>query len=53
MYIMILIVSTVYGNSISVTTTKFTSEANCLSAIGKVIDMEGLRISTKARCVKE
>lgn len=53
MYIMILIVSTVYGNSISVTTTKFKSEATCLAAIGKVIDMEGMRISTKARCVKE
>lgn len=52
MYIMILIVS-VYGNGISVTTTKFTTEANCLAAIGKVIDMEGMRISTKARCVKE
>ena len=53
MYIMILIVSTVYGNAISITTTRFTSESNCLAAIAKVIDMEGVRISTKARCVKE
>lgn len=53
MYLMILIVSTVYGNAISVTTTKFKSEANCLAAIGKVVDMEGLRLTTKARCVKQ
>lgn len=50
---MILIVSTVIGNSVAVTTTRFSSEANCLSAIGKIVDMEGMRLSTKARCVKE
>jgi hypothetical protein len=53
MYLMILIVSTVYGNSISVTTTKFKSEATCLAAISKAVDMEGLRLSVKARCVKQ
>lgn len=53
MYILILIVNTVYGNSVAVTTTRFSSEANCLSAIGKIVDMEGMRLSTKARCVKE
>lgn len=52
MYILILIVNTVYGNSVAVTTTRFSTEANCLAAINKIIDMEGMRLSTKARCVK-
>jgi hypothetical protein len=50
---MILIVSTVYGNSVSVTTLKFNTEATCLAAISKVIDMEGYRLASKARCVKQ
>jgi len=53
MYIMILIVSTVYGNAVSVTTTKFKSEATCLAAISKIVDMEGFKLSNKARCVKQ
>jgi hypothetical protein len=53
MYTMILIVH-LYSKSISVTTVRFATESNCLSAISKSLEMEksgGIQI--KARCVKE
>lgn len=53
MYTMILIIQ-LYSKSASVTTVRFNSEANCLSAIGKSLEMEkDGSIHIKARCVKE
>jgi hypothetical protein len=54
MFTMILIV-TYYANAISVSTISFNSEANCLQAIAKSLDMEDKHktIGIKARCVKQ
>lgn len=50
---MILVVS-IYGKSVAITTIKFNNETNCLQAISKSLDMEKQRggLEVKARCVK-
>ncbi len=41
------------SGSISTTATNFGSETDCLKAISKLIDMEGMnKIKVQARCVK-
>ena len=53
MFTMILVIK-LYNVALSVTTTQFNSEARCLEAISKSLEMEKTGdIKIRARCVKQ
>lgn len=53
MFTMILVIK-LYNSALSVTTTQFNSEARCIEAISKTLEMQkGGDIVIRARCVKQ
>lgn len=52
MYVMILVI-VLNGRQMTTNNILFNSEANCLQAISKSIEIESPYVKIKARCVKQ
>ena len=54
MFILFLVVLNSSGSSISSSNATFSSEVNCIRAIGDILDMEKkFGVKVQARCVKK